>query len=83
MDRKEASDVSSPRQGLLRELIYNSVSEFLSKGWCIFKKNWRMLFFTPNVMASLVSSLWAEYLNRFEVCPFCELAWHNLLVCQQ
>lgn len=38
-----------------------------------------MLFFTPDVMASLVSSLWAEYLNRSgEVCPFCVLAWHNL-----
>lgn len=57
--------------------------EFVSKGWCILK-NWRMLFFTPNVMASLVSSLWAEYLNHFGgVCPFCVLAWHNLLVYQQ
>lgn len=47
-------------------------------------KNGRMLFFTLNVMESLVSSLWAEYLNRSGgVCPFCVLAWHNLLVCQQ
>lgn len=75
--------MSSPRQGVPRGQIFITVSQFVSKGWCIFK-NWRMLFFTPNVMASLVSSLWAEYLNRFgEVCPFCELAWHNLLVNQR
>lgn len=74
--------MSSPRRGYPRRLIFISVFRVYTEDMVYIQKLGDC--FSPNVMASLVSSLWAEYLNRSGgVCPFCVLAWHNLLACQQ